>query len=85
MFFHIYEVFTWGQKNYGLVSTTNPVSFWTRKSKYAWNVQAMRDANRDFLYVSVICPESTHDSHAWGLGFRHLFIISFITVSPKET
>jgi hypothetical protein len=46
----------------------NPVSFWTRKSKYAWNVQAVCDANRDFLYVSVICPGSTHDSHAWSLS-----------------
>lgn len=46
----------------------NPVAFWTRKSKYAWNVQAVCDANRDFLYMSLKCPGSTHDSHAWGLS-----------------
>ena len=46
----------------------NPVAFWTRKSKHAWNVQAICDANRDFLYISIISPGSTHDSHAWGLS-----------------
>ena len=47
---------------------TNAVSYWTRKSKYAWNVQAVCDADRDFLYVSLLCPGSTHDSHAWDLS-----------------
>jgi len=46
----------------------NPVAFWTRKAKYAWNVQAICDGDRDFLYMSVLCPASTHDYHAWRLA-----------------
>ena len=34
----------------------NPATFWTRKGKYAWNVQAICDGERDFLYMSVMCP-----------------------------
>ena len=42
--------------------------YWSRKSFFAFNVQAVCDANRKFLWYSVENPGSTHDSMAFSRG-----------------
>lgn len=39
--------------------------YYTRKNFYAWNVQAVCDADCRFTHVSMLCVGSTHDSFAW--------------------
>ena len=42
-----------------------PRKFFTRKGFYAWNVQAVCDADARITHFSMIMPGSTHDSFAW--------------------
>ncbi len=42
----------------------HPTQFWTRKGFFAFNVQAVCDANRRLIFISVDCPGSAHDSVA---------------------
>jgi len=42
-----------------------PARFWTRKSTFALNVQAVADSKRRFVFFSIDCPGSVHDSVAW--------------------
>eukprot|EP00961_Rhodomonas_salina_P168205 2267514-Rhodomonas_salina.2 len=42
-----------------------PARFWTCKSKFALNVQAICDSQRRFTFFSIDTPGSTHDSIAW--------------------
>jgi hypothetical protein len=39
-----------------------PTQFWTRKGYFAFNVQAICDATRCIVFLSVDCPGSSHDS-----------------------
>ena len=39
--------------------------YFTRKGFFAWNVQAVCDADARFTHVSMLCVGSTHDSLAW--------------------
>jgi hypothetical protein len=41
--------------------------YMTRKGYFAWNVQAVCDADARFTHVSMLCVGSTHDSFAWSL------------------
>ncbi len=45
--------------------TPKPVQFWTRKGYFALNVQAIVDARRCFLFLTMDCPGSVHDSVAF--------------------
>lgn len=50
-----------------------PWHYYNRKGFYALNLQAICDANKRFLYLSIRCPGSTHDSTAFdvsALGMR---------------
>jgi len=42
--------------------------FWSRKGFYALNLQALVDANRKFLDLSIRSPGSTNDNLAWSLS-----------------
>ena len=46
----------------------NPGRYWTRKNKYALNVQAAAGANWVFSYVSIVSLGSVHDGIAWQLS-----------------
>jgi len=48
-------------------AVANPGRYYTRKCKYALNVQAICDANRRFSWVSILTPGSVHDGIAFGL------------------
>eukprot|EP00961_Rhodomonas_salina_P004301 58945-Rhodomonas_salina.1 len=44
---------------------SKPAQFYTRKQYYALNVQAVVDAKRRFLFLSMDCPGSVHASTAF--------------------
>ena len=46
----------------------NPKHYYNRKGFFALNLQAICDANKRFLFFSVLCPGSTHDSLAFDMS-----------------
>ena len=47
---------------------SKPMLFWTRKGYNAFNVQAIVNANREFIFLAVDCPGSVHDSVAFAMS-----------------
>ena len=45
----------------------NPASYFNRKGFYSLVFQGVCDANRRFIFTSILCAGSTHDSIAWEL------------------
>merc|ERR1712224_282628 len=42
--------------------TNDSGKYWTRKRYYAWNVQAVCDADCRITHISALCCGATHDS-----------------------
>ena len=48
--------------------TPNPLHYLNRKGYFSINLQAIADANRKFLYMSMATAGGTHDSLAWSMS-----------------